>query len=301
MQSTRLAIRVRRETGSLVVFAAVAMVALFAFAALTIDVVRFCQQKRDLQSATDAAAMAGAILLTNATPDTTMITAYATAVAAANGIRTNGLDNIQVQWGQWMTNATPASFSANTKPYNAVSVSAQRTFPVLFGAVLGTTQMVPAVQSVAMRSYPSQAENLIPYMFTTNLLAAGYGTSQQSYKNDGNFGKANLDGGDYTTEMDNGCSCTIAVGQTINGVAGNSQTGDGLAGAEGRDVVVPIVDALPSNHGAVTVVGFAVIQITAVSSGGNWSMTFTVVSDEAGTGSGGPSNLTFASDRILVQ
>jgi Flp pilus assembly protein TadG len=275
------------------------MVALFGFGALSIDVSRYYQQQRDLQSATDAAAMAGAILLTNSSPNVGNITTYATTVALTNGAATN----ITVQAGIWATNSFGVgNFTANATPYNAVKVYAQRTMPVTFGSVVGALAMTPWANSVVVRSYPSQAEDLIPFFITTNALGSAYGVSQHADKSSGNFGQADLGGSlGYDGGMASGCSCTISVGQTVNGYAGNDHTEDGLADAEGRPVVVPIVDALPSNHGAVTVVGFAVIEIDSVTGNGNWKFTFRVLSNEAGSGTGGPTNQLYATDRVLVQ
>ena len=316
MKAIRFANRARQETGSVLVFAVVSVIALIAFAALTIDVVRYCQQKRDMQSATDAAALAGALLLTNSPQNATSITTNATVVALANGIRTNELGTIQV--GQWDTNTTPASFVANAKPYNAVLVPAQRTFPTTFGAVLGTTQMMPSVHSVAMLGGAGSAVGaggnmaFVPFGVASNYpLGALYTTNtitQTSYS--GNFGKLNVGTGDWSTYMEYGCGCTVSIGESLNTITGDSEMGDTFRSGVGSmtvgtTIIMPVVSSWPSGSSApTTIVGFVgelIIALNQHPGNGSWSFTLENVPVTLGTTGGGTTNPPYASARVLVQ
>ena len=135
-----------RESGSTLVLMTVFMVGLLGFAALTIDVARAYKEKRHEQFATDAAAYAGAALLTNS-PDAAI--QEAVYLAAANGVTTNEIQNAgTVELGHWDTSG--GTFTAGgATPYDAVRVPAKRNVDMTFGKVVGMSSMSPAVHSVA--------------------------------------------------------------------------------------------------------------------------------------------------------
>ena len=93
---------------------AISVVVIFGFAALSIDLSRVYQQQRDMQSATDAAALSAAVLLTNAGSSHLAgdIAYEATIIAQANGVASNDLRTVQV--GQW--NKVSKVFVINTTP-----------------------------------------------------------------------------------------------------------------------------------------------------------------------------------------
>ena len=288
----------REEKGTFIVLMSLCLLGVFGFAALAIDISHVYQQKRDMQSATDYAALARrAALLTNSSPDKTAIIQAAQTIALSNGLTTAEItaavsEDGTIEVGTWDTNNTPP-FTANTASgtWNAVRVPAKRSVGLFFGKLTvgpgnGLSAMSPVVHTVAVLSHPNQAYDVVPFMMTTNYAGNPFGTqldfTKNEYKNDGNFGKADLSSaggsGDFTTDMQNGCNCTLSIGETINGDSGNSSVSAGLNDALGRDVIVPVVDALPKNNGAVTIVGFMLIHIDAVNGNGSWDVTFTLVS-----------------------
>jgi Flp pilus assembly protein TadG len=76
--------KARGERGQVLVVVALALVALLGIAAFSIDVGYAYYAKRQLQSATDAAALAGAQDLPNATTALATATSYAAADTPAN-------------------------------------------------------------------------------------------------------------------------------------------------------------------------------------------------------------------------
>src|SRR5579862_2867172 len=148
------------ESGSVIVLVALSLVALFAFAALSIDLSHVYQQERDLQSATDAAALSAAILLTN--PVCCGVTAQsvidrATAVALANGVTNTEIDG-SIQVGHWDTNSATFNPSAAQANWNAVRVPARRSVALAFGPIIGMGHMSPGAHSIAMSGGLGSAE-----------------------------------------------------------------------------------------------------------------------------------------------
>lgn len=304
------------ESGSIIVLVAVSMVALFGFAALSIDLAHVYQQQRDMQSATDAAALAAAALLTNSSPDPVSIASVATVIAQTNGVSSAEITASNyggIQVGQWDPSA--GGFTSNATPYNAVLVPAKRTVGLLFGPVVGFGAMTPAVHSVAMLSHPNQVYNPVPLMMMTNL-ATSIGTTnivvtKQDYDKTGNFGPINLtstEPGSFVADMGTGCGCTVTNGEVLGKDVNGNNTGNNdvynglLAAATGQPVIVAVVDDFPDGNCCdVQVVGFILVQIGVSGSKGNWTASFTYKDGLVGSGSGGPSTSPYAKDRILVE
>src|SRR5437016_3461741 len=140
----------RDESGTTLVLVALFVVALFGFAALTIDVGRAYKEKRHEQFATDAGAFAGVVFLTNSTPNTAKAIQEAKDIAGANGVTLAEIlasDTGAVEVGNWNTNNSPP-FTANGTPFNAVRVPSKRTVGLTFAKVVGLGSMNPAVHSV---------------------------------------------------------------------------------------------------------------------------------------------------------
>ena len=145
--------RLRRSTqGNALIFVTMFAVALFGFAALSIDVGHVRYQQRKAQIAADAGALAAAVLLTNSPQSKTDIIAEALAIAGTNGVTSTEITDSaigEVKVGRWDTNSSPPSLIVDATPYNAVLVPARRTVPMFFAKVVGLTHMAPAVRSVA--------------------------------------------------------------------------------------------------------------------------------------------------------
>jgi Flp pilus assembly protein TadG len=318
MHATQFLMR-RQNSGSVVIFAAVAMVALFAFAALAIEVAHYCQLKRDLQDATDIAAMAGAILLTNPSANSASVTACAQSLAYANGLATNELDTIQIGWWS-ISNST---FAVGGPPYNAVVVPAHRAFATAFAKILGTATMEPAVQSIALADglgvVPNQsvdlAINLVPFGVTTDQVAeATTGIIFDGNKiSPGNWGKIDLCGhnesanGTFSQDMLYGVGCTVSVGDTPNSGPGKSAFPSAFNARllANPFVIVPVVDAFGTGKKQVTIEGFVAGMLLPNSPGdpsSGWNGQIQLLNRQlAGGGGGGPTNSPYALVRLVVQ
>jgi hypothetical protein len=305
-----------QSRGSLIVFMALAMVAIFMLASLSIDISRYYQQQRDIQSATDAAALSGVLLLTNSPQVASDIINAATVVAQANGLATNDLGTIEV--GQWNTNTL--TFTAGSKPYTAVRVPAQRSMSLSFGKLVGMNQMVPWAHSVAMLTSAGSAfggggAGIIPFGVgqaqATNAFYSQYQICKGDVGTSGNFGQLDLGGGSWANNMLNGCECTVSVGDGLNTITGqNGCCANCTAkGFENRMnfgnpyAVLPVIGTWPSgSSGNASVVGFIGVKIDDVSNcGGNWCITFENVPLELGGGGGITTNAPYSLARVLVQ
>src|ERR1041385_827215 len=95
----------RDESGSTLVLVTMFIIALFGFAALTIDVGRVYKEKRHAQFGTDAGAYAAANLLTNSPQTLDQIKIEAINIAAANGVTNTEISNAgTVELGHWDAN-----------------------------------------------------------------------------------------------------------------------------------------------------------------------------------------------------
>jgi Flp pilus assembly protein TadG len=313
----------------MVVLAAVSMVALFGFAALSIDLAHVYQQQRDMQSATDAAALAGALFLTNSPQNSASIIEEATITAQANGLGSTEVGTIEV--GQWDTNSPTPTFVAGVAPYNAVRVPAQRSVPLTFGAVVGMNQMTPVVHSVAVLQAAGSASGgpgiqypLIPMAILQSAATNAFYTTNSIIKADvgttGNYGPLDFrTGASNNGKMDQiwednmtiGCNCTYSIGSdaAVNTSTGNDVIYNAfytrLYTDNEPDAVIAVVAAWPTGGSTdVPIVGFVGVHILSVSGNkGNWTVTYEVVPVVLGGGGGGGSstNAPYALARVLVQ
>jgi hypothetical protein len=321
----------------MIVLAALSMVALFAFAALSIDLARFHQQQRELQSATDASALAATLLLTNSPPDSGLISQEATITAQANGLGSNEVGTVEA--GQWDTNAL--TFAAGGPPYNAVRVPARRTVPLMFGPVIGMAAMTPVVHSVAMLQGAGSAFGgsgsgcpLMPFAVlqraATNAFYSQYTITKDDVSTTGNFGPLDLGGTQQNTDADwqynmtVGCNCTVSIGDQVNTSTGVDKIYDGFCARLNAPYsefcgVIAIVEQWPtggsSNVGIVGFVGVQIISAVADNNGngnggggnncngggGNFTITLENMPVVLGGSGGGTTNEPYALARVLVQ
>jgi Flp pilus assembly protein TadG len=307
--------RRRQEKGSAIVLVVIFVAVLFGFAAFSIDLSRVYQQERDMQSATDAAALSAVVLLTNAPPSETSVIQEALTIAQANGVSAGEVaaSNIgTIQVGTWDTNALV--FTANTpqSQWNAVQVPAKRSVPMLFAQVLGMSQMTPHVDSVAMEAGLESVVGLIPFGVTTNeLQGLQYGdVITVDTSSPGNWGKIDLCGinmssnPNFNQYMLTGVPCETSVGDTPDsgpGFAGVINAFDARMAAN-PTVVVAVVDSFGDGKKPVNIEGFIVGQLLAESGNGSgWSGQIQLLDQFAGNSVGGPTNAPYAQVRVLVK
>jgi Flp pilus assembly protein TadG len=313
-------VRSRSESGTTFVMLTVFIVALFGFAALSLDVGNVLREQRKENTATDAGALSSVMFLTNTPQNVASVIAFAEAMANTNGVTTaeiaaSNTGTIEVGiWsgGQFLANQTTNGL------YTAVRVPARRKVPMNFGNVVGTGVMNPAAQSVATVGAAGTMANVIPFGVTydqvlTNCLGHGdcYGyflNLNDSAVGSGKQGKVDLrhyqNTGSWLADMTvNGCNCEVSVGSTPT-ITGNAQVRQAFESlGVGAVVAVPIVDEFDtSGNKPANVLGFIIVQITSFSGrGSNWSADVMFLAEVAGTGIGGqcPPPCTLA--RALVQ
>ena len=132
------------QKGSVLIVVALAMVAFMGMAALSVDLGTAYVTKSNLQKAADAASLAGAEML----PDASSARTTAITYAGINGISTSGQTSI--------TNGIQTAEATATTPYNGdstkVKVVCTRTVNYIFAKVLGINSGTVTVSSVAQNT-----------------------------------------------------------------------------------------------------------------------------------------------------
>jgi hypothetical protein len=263
-----------KEKGSVVILVAVSLTVLLGLAALVTDLGVLYVKHTHLQSALDAAVLAGAQDLPQ---DTALARQTATEYAA-----TNGLPQITVN----ITNN-------NLK----ISASAQEQVPTFFAKIWGIDENTITASAAAVTVPPSGMEGLVPFgLLDQDLdfdrlydLKVGANNDADSVLDDsGWFGALDfpdLDltdglGGatNYANFIENGYPASITLGQTLHvehGVmSGPTKTAVTLRMAANRLVYIPIVTIIEASGDSiidVQVVGFAAFLLEGVTKNGNES------------------------------
>src|SRR5688500_20382867 len=105
----------RNRRGAIVVMAGAFIVALMIIAAVSVDASRIFAAKNELQTASDAAALAGALQLLEGAEtfeDTARI------YAQRNLVEEDPIDSVEVEWGVWLP--TDRAFVPGGEPTDAV-------------------------------------------------------------------------------------------------------------------------------------------------------------------------------------
>ncbi len=144
----RLRLLWRQECGQGLVLGTLAMVVVLGFAAMAVDVGLFLHERRELQNAADAAALAGVQELPYSPADAEL---RAQEWAANNDISlTDGeLEPIEIS----------TTYVAN----DTITVRVQRDVSFVFGRVLGLTSDTMRADASARVGSPSWADNVMPW------------------------------------------------------------------------------------------------------------------------------------------
>lgn len=167
---------IRNEDGQILVFVAIAMVAIMGFAAIAIDTGMVAIQKSNLQNAADAAALAGAQEL----PSESNAIAKAIAFADKNGLKVdpNGVgkdgDTIKVN----------AKFGGDS---NKIEVVCTRMVNHSFARVLGFTHTDVSARAVAEKKTNWEGEGLPFINFENSFLTIGTKVDAWSKEGPGYF------------------------------------------------------------------------------------------------------------------
>ena len=168
--------RLRGESGQALILAAAAMVVILGMAAMAIDVGMFLQERRDLQNAADAAALAGAADLPDSPANAV---SHATEWAEQNGIGAGELEGVTV--------------STTYVDNDTVTVAVKRDVPWLFARVLGRGSDTMRADATARIGSPSVIFNAMPWSLLESAKAGvAYGIEVTLKYSAGSTG-----GGDY--------------------------------------------------------------------------------------------------------
>lgn len=309
------------QAGVTLVLVTFFIVALFAFAAFSIDVGRVRYEQRRAQIATDAAAFAAAAMLTNLNDD--VVINEALVIAATNRVSAaeiaagaQGGFPGQIQIGNW--NTTTRLFTANGTPRNAVRVPARKTIPLYFGRIVGMSQMGPAVHSVASLDWLSAVSGMRPFTISSNMFNNA-ATNQPFTVSENTIGNLNsgqwgqldyqntLEGSAWYDAMIGGYMGTIPTGNTwavLN--EGNDHVRQAFNYLIDNHVVfpIPIIDTFVGvkNNDHVNIIGYIGIEVTGYQNrGGNSDITFVLRQAMfTGTGGGTPGPISVRG-RFLVE
>ncbi|MGQ0715572.1 MAG: TadG family pilus assembly protein [Gemmatimonadaceae bacterium] len=139
----------QNRRGAIVVMAGVFIVAIMLVAAIAVDASRIFAAKNELQTASDAAALAGAqaLLEDAATADDT-----ARVFARRNRVEQDSITSVNVVYGVWRP--AERQFIAGGEPRDAMMVSTSHALPLSLARVLGDSTVTVTASAVAWSSVP---------------------------------------------------------------------------------------------------------------------------------------------------
>ncbi len=224
--------RFESRQGSVLVLVTVFMIALFAFAALSIDVGNTLVQRKRIHEAADAAALA-AVADWARGKSATEVGVLGANFASANDLAAEEI--LAIEPGTWnhasRTFAGPlATLPANSVP--AVRVVAKRSVSMAFARVIGLSEMNPRVESVAVVARATAAAGALPWAVCDSFTPAKCVTITVQMKDggetnacsasgpiSGNFGQLTFPGGSgaswYKQNIENGYQGILRVGQCV--------------------------------------------------------------------------------------
>ncbi len=170
----------REEFGQGLVLGTLAMVVILGFAAMAIDVGLFLHERRELQNAADAAALAGAQELPYSPADARQ---KAEEWAESNGIDDDELEAIEVT----------SAYVSN----DSITVQVKRDVPFVFARVLGFTSDTMRADATARVGSPAEMGGLVPFGVLEEAISLTEPTVlKYDAKNvfHGNFGALGIDG-----------------------------------------------------------------------------------------------------------
>jgi Flp pilus assembly protein TadG len=146
--------RMRNRRGAIVVMTGIFIVALMMLAAITVDASRIFAAKNELQTASDAAALAGALQLLE---DSSVVIDSARAYALRNRVEQDVIDSVEVEYGVWSVAAE--TFIAGGDPADAVRVTTRHALPLSLARVFGDSTVTVTTSAVAWSSAPVAASS----------------------------------------------------------------------------------------------------------------------------------------------
>jgi hypothetical protein len=139
----------RNRRGAIVVMTGIFIVAIMVIGAISVDASRIFAAKNELQTAADAAALAGAVQLLE---DSSTALDTARAVGFMNRVEQKGIDSMIVEPGVWFP--AERDFQPGPPPWNAVRVTVSHGLPLSLARVFGDSTVTVMTSAVAWSSAP---------------------------------------------------------------------------------------------------------------------------------------------------
>lgn len=141
----------RNRRGAIVVMTGIFIVALMVIAAISVDASRIFAAKNELQTASDAAALAAAVQLLDGSSGATDT---ARAYALRNRVENNVLNaaRLDVAYGVWMPSAD--TFVVGGNPIDAVRVTVRHELPLSLARVFGDSTVTLSSSAIAWMAAP---------------------------------------------------------------------------------------------------------------------------------------------------
>jgi len=231
------------EEGQTLPLVVMFMLVLLGMLALVLDGGNGYFQRRHMQNAADAAALAAATTIIKGEYRDTVIKQTATTYAQKNGAITTTLAYLD-QNGNELTPSS-GSVPANTA---SVRVTAQRTFATAFAAVLGRDTMTASAQATGRAEQAAEVLSevgLAPLTVPINFEQSCYRMNDSCDIWDSQFAKAwGIKGADYKSLID--LSLGTAGGSTTQNVSRWTQYG--FPGTVNKDTWVPTISGSYGNN-----------------------------------------------------
>ncbi len=295
----------KQVRGGILILFSLAVVLLFGFAALAVDIGYLFVVRNQLQNAADSAALAGASylypLLSTGSPNWSLAQTKALENIKLNKVDNATLTNATFQTGYWNIqgkNSTLLSPSVNPGQYDlaAIKVTVSKILgsnggPVklFFGPILGIQTMDVTADAIAVVGAPKsiQSSRLFPIAMQKSVYDTYWDSNKNSAKIDPKTGKPYLfqissngnGGGQWTTFnttandtntlidfINNGSPIRYTIGDSI-WIAPGSKNSIYSSVPANVDIVVPVV-ANVSSKGWQTILAFGVLHIESVKKNG---------------------------------
>ena len=142
----------RERRGAIVVMTGIFIVAIMLVAAVAIDASRIFVAKNELQTAADAAALAGARQLLD---DSSTALDTARAYAYRNRVEADSIQSVEMELGIWLPAEQPAlRFVPSGEPWDAVRVTTRHPLRLSLARTLGDSTVSVSATAIAWSSGP---------------------------------------------------------------------------------------------------------------------------------------------------
>jgi hypothetical protein len=139
----------RNRRGAVIVMVGVMIIALMLIAAISVDASRIFAAKNELQTAADAAALAGALQLLD---DSSTAVDTARAYADSNRVEQKSIDSVAIERGVW--HPTDRYFDGAGQPWDAVRVTTRHPLPLSLARIFGDSTIMVTATAVAWSAGP---------------------------------------------------------------------------------------------------------------------------------------------------